>query len=377
MIAFENMDGVIYLSSNDPHVVFDESHLQLLTGIAGIAAVASRNVEQKESLREENRRLHAEFSSEYHIIGESLPMRNMYQMVEKLASSASTVLIRGESGTGKELVARALHLRSPRAMKPFVAINCAVLAESLLQSELFGHEKGAFTGAVARKKGKLEIADGGTVFLDEVSEIAPALQAKLLRVIQEREFERVGGNDPIRVNIRIIAATNKDLEEAIKQGQFRQDLYFRLNVVSILMPALKDRKEDIPLLASYFASKYSKKLQRRVKGISEEAKSCLLNYDWPGNVRELENCIERAIVLGSTEFVLREDLPENIIEAAEVQNVGVPKFYDELLRTKKKLLQEALQQAGGDYHKAATLLGVHPSYMFRMMRSLGVKASPA
>jgi transcriptional regulator with GAF, ATPase, and Fis domain len=375
MIAFENMSEVIYLSSNDPHVIFDESHLQLLTGIAGIASVASRNIEQKESLKEENRRLKSEFGAEYHIIGESAPMKNVYRMIEKLAASDSTVLIRGESGTGKELVARALHLKSGRAMKPFIAINCAALAESLLQTELFGHEKGAFTGAVARKKGKLEIADGGTVFLDEVSEIAPALQAKLLRVIQEREFERVGGNDPIRVDIRIIAATNRDLEDAIKQGQFRQDLFFRLNVVSITMPPLRERREDIPLLASYFASKYGKKLQRRIKGISEEAKACFMKYEWTGNVRELENCIERAVVLGSTEFILREDLPENIVEAASSEIVGQAKFYEVLQRTKKQLLQDALNQAGGDYHEAAKLLGIHSSYMYRLMRTLNVQFS--
>jgi two-component system, NtrC family, response regulator HydG len=375
MIAFENMSEVIYLSSNDPHIIFDESHLQLLTGIAGIASVASRNVEQKESLKEENRRLQSEFSAEYHIIGESAPMKNVYKMIDKLAASDSTVLIRGESGTGKELVARALHLKSARAMKPFVAINCAALAESLLQTELFGHEKGAFTGAVARKKGKLEIADGGTVFLDEVSEIAPSLQAKLLRVIQEREFERVGGNDPIRVDIRIIAATNRDLEDAIKQGQFRQDLFYRLNVVSITMPPLRERREDIALLASYFASKYGKKLQRRIKGISEEAKACFMKYEWTGNVRELENCIERAVVLGSTEFILREDLPENIVEAASSEIVGEAKFYEVLQRTKKQLLQDALNQAAGDYHAAAKLLGVHPSYMYRLMRTLNVKAT--
>jgi transcriptional regulator with GAF, ATPase, and Fis domain len=376
MISFLNMAEVIYLSTNDTNTSFDEGHLQLLTGIAGIASVASKNVEQKENLKEENRRLQSEFSAEYHIIGESPAMKSVFRMIEKLAASDSTVLIRGESGTGKELVARALHLKSARAMKPFIAINCAALAESLLQTELFGHEKGAFTGAVARKKGKLEIADGGTVFLDEVSEIAPALQAKLLRVIQEREFERVGGNDPIHVDIRIIAATNRDLEDAIKQGHFRQDLFFRLNVVSITMPPLRERREDIPLLASYFASKFGKKLQRRIKGISEEAKACFMKYEWTGNVRELENCIERAVVLGSTEFILREDLPENIVEAASSEVVGEAKFYNVLQRTKKQLLQDALNQTNGDYHAAAKLLGVHPSYMYRLMRTFNVKATP-
>ena len=209
------------------------------------------------------------------------------------------MLIRGESGTGKELVARAIHRNSPRAGKPFVAINCAAVTETLLESEFFGHEKGSFTGAVAIKKGKLEAADGGTVFLDEIGELAPGLQAKLLRVLQEHEFERVGGTKTIKVDIRVIAATNRDLEAAISAGAFRQDLYYRLNVLTLETPSLRDRREDIPPLAAWFAQRFAKLTGRRIRGLSERTRACLLAYDWPGNVRELENAIERAVVLGS------------------------------------------------------------------------------
>ena len=221
------------------------------------------------------------------------------------------MLIGGESGTGKELVARAIHRNSPRANKPFVAINCAAIPEGLLESELFGHEKGAFTGASAQKKGRLEMADGGVVFLDEIGELAPALQVKLLRVLQEREFERVGGSRPISVDIRLIAATNKDLEAAVKARTFREDLYYRLNVVSLECPPLRDRREDIPVLAEYFVAKFAAKCKVKAKRISPEAMAGLVNYDWPGNVRELENAIERALVLGVSEMIEPEDLPES------------------------------------------------------------------
>ena len=210
----------------------------------------------------------------------------------------------GESGTGKELVAHAIHSNSARAGKQFVAINCAVLSEALLESELFGHEKGAFTSAVAQKRGRLEVADGGTLFLDEVGELTPATQAKLLRVLQERQFERLGSTHSINVDVRIIAATNRNLEEAIKSGRFREDLYYRLNVISLTLPPLRERRDDISLLAYYFIEKYSKKCKRLVSGISPEARACLVAYDWPGNVRELENAIERAIVLGNTEVIV-------------------------------------------------------------------------
>ena len=231
-----------------------------------------------------------------------------------MARGDSTVLIRGESGTGKELVARAIHRNSPRADKPFVAINCAAIPEALLESELFGHEKGAFTGAIATKKGKLEVAEGGTVFLDEVGELSPPLQAKLLRVLQQREFERVGGTRSLKFDARVLTATNKDLEQAIKDREFRQDLYYRLNVVSMVVPPLRERPDDIPLLAIYFAAKYAEKCKRALKGISPEARALLMAYSWPGNVRELENAIEHAMVLGLTDEIVPDDLPAALLE---------------------------------------------------------------
>src|SRR5215203_5864335 len=248
------------------------------------------------------------------MVGESAAMQRVYHFISKVAPTDATVLINGESGTGKELAARALHRNSKRAQKPFMAVNCAALNEALLESELFGHEKGSFTGAFAQKKGRLEIADRGTVFLDEIGELTPQLQVKLLRVLQEREFERVGGTVTIKVDLRVIAATNKNLEEAIETGQFRQDLYYRLNVVSLEMPALRERRDDIMLLANYFADKYGARCNRKLRGVSPEARNCLTAYDWPGNVRELENTIERAIVLGTTDLVLAEDLPEALLE---------------------------------------------------------------
>src|SRR5262249_7877718 len=312
--GFDKLLGVIYLDTTDISTRFDEHHLQLLTAIAGIAAVAFEHANHFELLQNENQRLRQEFKIEHQLVGQSEQINAVLQFISKVAPADSTVLIRGESGTGKELAARAIHLNSPRSAKPFLAINCATLTETLIETELFGHEKGAFTGAIALKRGKLEIADSGTVFLDEIAELSPLIQAKLLRVLQEREFERLGGTRPIKVDVRIIAATNKDLEGAIKQKQFREDLYYRLNVVSVVMPSLRKRREDIPLLASYFVSVFSKKCKRRVLGISAEARALMQAYDWPGNVRELENAIERAVVLGSTEMIIPEDLPEAVFE---------------------------------------------------------------
>jgi Nif-specific regulatory protein len=284
------------------------------------------------------------------------------------------VLVEGESGTGKELVARAIHRNSKRAESPFVAINCAAIAENLLESELFGHEKGSFTGAAAQKKGRIEMAEGGTLFLDEVSELAPELQAKLLRVLQEREFERVGGTRAIPLDTRLIAATNKKLSEAIESGEFRKDLYYRLNVVTLTMPALRDRTEDIPQLAEHFLSKAGRKCKTRVKSLSEQAQACLVKYDWPGNVRELENAIERAVVLGSGNVVLPEDLPETILEAGAPSD-GSAKYLRSMKETKRQMIVQALRQAHGSYLEAAKALGIHPNSLLRLMRNLNVKAS--
>jgi two-component system, NtrC family, response regulator HydG len=351
--------------------MFDEGHLQLLTGIAGIAAVSFKNAGVINKLKDENRRLQVQI--EHNMVGESPSMQKIYQLIAKSAPTDSTVLICGETGTGKELAARAIHQNSPRSQKPFIAINCAALTETLLESEMFGHEKGAFTGAIAQKKGKMELAEGGTLFLDEISEFSFPLQAKLLRVLQEREFERVGGMRPIKINFRLIAATNKNLEELMKAGQFRQDLYFRLNVILIEMPPLRNRRTDIPLLASYFATKYSKKLRRPFTEISKEALQYLIEYDWPGNVREMENTIERAMVLGCSDRILPEDLPDPLPELECSSGKPLIFFHERLKQTKKQLVEEAFRQARGNHDEAAKLLGMHPKSLYRLMRNLKFK----
>jgi transcriptional regulator with GAF, ATPase, and Fis domain len=271
LLVAQRVLGVIYLDSTNPLSEFDENHLQVMTAVAGIASLAFDNVKQWEKLRQENQELRAEIELEHNMVGGSPAMRKVFDFIRRVAPTDSTVLVQGESGTGKELVAHALHRNSPRAEQPFVAINCAAIAESLLESELFGHEKGAFTGAAAQKKGKVEIAEGGTLFLDEIGELAPGLQAKLLRVLQEREFERLGGTKPIKLDIRLIAATNRSLPEAVKAGTFRNDLYYRLNVVTLNMPPLRDRREDISVLADHFVAKASRKSRTRVKPLSPEA----------------------------------------------------------------------------------------------------------
>jgi len=375
LILFDHVLGVIYLDASSPAQPFEHDHLQLLNVIADIAAVALQNARHMERLESENQQLRADIQIEHDMVGESPRLRSVYQVISKVASSDSTVLLRGESGTGKELAARAIHVNSPRARQPFVAINCAALTETLLESELFGHEKGAFTGAVAQKKGKLEVAEGGTLFMDEVGEIAPALQSKLLRVLQERVFERVGGTRSIKADVRFVAATNKDLEAAIKSGDFRQDLYYRLNVVSLTMPSLRERREDIPLLANYFVAKCSGKSKRKVTGISAQARACLMNYDWPGNVRELENAIERAVVLGSTELILPEDLPEALLETESPADAPPAKYLDAIKEMKKQLILQAVEQADGSYTGAAKLLGVHPNYLHRLIRNMNLKGA--
>jgi len=372
LVGVDRAIGVLYMIT-DRKSSFEDDHVHFLSSVAGIAAVTLENVLATEALRSENRRLQAELDLEGTIIGESKGMRAVQNFISRVARSDSTVLIRGESGTGKELVARAIHRNSLRADKPFVAINCAAIPEGLLESELFGHEKGSFTGAISMKKGKLEVAEGGTIFLDEIGEMAPMLQAKLLRALQEHEFERVGGTRPLKMNARVIAATNKILEEAIKAGQFRQDLYYRLNVVSVTVPPLRERPDDIALLAMYFSSRYSEKCNRSLKGISSEARTLLLNYSWPGNVRELENAIERAIVLGIGDEIVPEDLPEALLEVQPTEASGV-KYHDRINDLKKRMIVDAVKQSKGSYTDAAKLLGVHPNYLHRLIRNLNIKS---
>ncbi len=375
IMAFGRAIGVLYLTGSEGPPL-DHGHLELAAAMGAIAGLAIRNLQHLAWLQDENQKLRSGAGLEHSLIGESGPMREVYGFIAKVAPTGSTVLLLGESGTGKELAARALHQNSDRADRPFVAINCATLTETLLESELFGHEKGAFTGAVALKKGKLEAAEGGTLLLDEVAELAPLLQAKLLRVLQEREFERVGGTRPIKADLRIIAATNRDLEQAVHANQFRRDLFFRLNVVSLRLPPLRDRKEDIPLLASLFVSRYAGRCKRRVRGISPEARAFLMAYDWPGNVRELENAVERAVALGGSDVVLPEDLPESVLERpATSESTPAGRYYDVLNQVKRDLIVAAVRQSGGNYTEAATQLGVHPNYLHRLVRNLELKST--
>ena len=372
LVGVERAIGVLYMIAGKKHS-FEDDHVHFLSSVAGIAAVTLENVLATEALRNENRRLQAELDLEGVIIGESKAMRAVQNFIARVARSDSTVLVRGESGTGKELVARAIHRNSARADKPFVAINCAAIPEALIESELFGHEKGAFTGAIALKKGKLEFAEGGTIFLDEIGELAPTLQAKMLRALQEHEFERVGGTRALKMNARVIAATNKVLEEAIKAGEFRQDLYYRLNVVSVTVPPLRERPDDIALLAMYFASRYSEKCNRPLKGISSEARALLLNYNWPGNVRELENAIERSIVLGIDDEIVPEDLPEAVLEVQPAESSS-GKYHDRINALKKRMIVDAVKLTKGNYTEAAKQLGVHPNYLHRLIRNLDIKS---
>jgi transcriptional regulator with GAF, ATPase, and Fis domain len=363
--------GLLYLDAREGPA-FTGRHLQLLGALGSLAAGAVAQVRQTEWLEEENRRLAESLAED--MVGESPRMKEIYRLLGRAAAAGSTVLLRGESGTGKELAARALHQGSPRSGQPFVAVNCATLSETLLESELFGYERGAFTGAVARKIGKAEAADGGTLFLDEIGEIPLPLQAKLLRFLQERELERLGGTRPIPVNVRVVAATNRDLEKAIREGTFREDLYYRLNVITVHLPPLRERREDVPLLASHFAAQTSRHLGRPLAGFTPEARACLLRYDWPGNVRELANAVERALVLGEGGLIRPEDLPETVLDSTPVAEVRLGRFHETVLETKKQLIRTAVAESGGNITKAAGLLGLQPTYLHRLLRNLELRA---
>jgi transcriptional regulator with GAF, ATPase, and Fis domain len=375
LMCGERCLGLLYLDTHAAETRFTGDDLQLLSAIASLAAMALENARQFEKLSLENQQLRAEVSLTHDMVGTSPRMREVYQFIERVAPSDATVLIGGESGTGKELAARAIHKNSPRRNQPFVALNCAALTETLLESELFGHEKGAFTSAVNQKKGFLEVAEGGTIFLDEVGELSPILQAKLLRVLQEREFVRVGGTRPIKINVRFLAATNRDLQKWVQEEKFRADLFHRLNVISIRLPALREHAEDIPLLAEHFAARYAQKCNRNIKGICEPARACLLQYEWPGNIRELENAMERAVVVGSSEWIMPEDLPETVAETAAGSESAPAKYHEAIRKLKKELILNALEQTGGSITAAAKLLGVHGNYLHRLMTNLDLRAS--
>src|SRR6266850_2963683 len=375
MEAFDRRVGVIYADASHAESRFDTTHLELLTVVGTTAAIAFEYADHLERLETENSRLQHDLGIRYELVGNSPAMAEQAGFIARTAPMNSTVLIQGESGTGKELLARALHRNSKRSDRPFLAVNCAALAENLAESELFGYEKGAFTGAEALRKGIFEVAEGGTLFLDEVGELRPAVQAKLLRALQEREIQRLGGARPVKVDIRIIAATNRDLRSAVAAGEFRQDLYFRLNVIAVTTPPLRERREDIPLLARHFIARYCQEIGRPVPGISMTAERMLVAYDWPGNVRELQNVIERAVVLGSTAVVLPEDLPAELLETATSQPESpLPHFHEAVNALKCDLLEKAFAQAGGNAKKASAILGFesNPRYVYRLLKNLGL-----
>ena len=333
----------------------------------------------------ENRRLRNTVISQYrfdNIIGKSKLMQDVFETIQKVAPSNATILIEGESGTGKELVAKSIHFNSTRRDKPFVAVNCSALAESLLESELFGHEKGAFTGAVAMKKGRFELADGGTLFLDEIGELSPNLQVKLLRVLQEKVIERVGGVRSLSVDIRVITATNKNLKEEMVKGRFREDLFYRLNVVHIVLPLLKERKEDIRLLVNHFIEKYSseRKSDTAVSGVDQEVDRLFYDYSWPGNVRELENVIERVMILCPGDTIRVSDLPQGFKD--NVHNTlhleGIPadaKLYDTLAMIEKALIERALKMTNNVQVHAAQLLGIGKSGLNQKLKKYNLDVS--
>ena len=365
------LGGALFVRIADREAAHLAAHLETLTAAASLSSIGFEANREVETLKAEKALLQEQIAVQTGIVGSSPVIRRLLDLIERVAPRDTTVLIAGESGTGKELVARALHQKSPRSERPFVAVNCAALSETLFESELFGHEKGAFTGAIALKRGRFELAQGGTIFLDEVGELAAGLQAKLLRVLQQREFERVGGTQAYPLDIRIIAATNRDLAADVAEGRFREDLYHRLNVVTLHSPPLRDRKDDIPRLAEFFLHRSAERCKRHVEGLSPEVLHMISQYSWPGNVRELENAMERAVVLGVSEWVLPEDLPENLLETAPRDTEA--KYHHSVGQAKRDAILDAYVQGNGDYKQAAKLLGLHPNYLLRLVRNLELR----
>jgi Nif-specific regulatory protein len=356
-----------------------EEDVRLLSIIASMIsqAVKLRRSAQEEQSRllEENERLQSQLQERFrpsNIVGNSKGMQTVYDLIAQVSRSDTTVLIRGESGTGKELVAHAIHFNSLRSAKPFIKVNCGALPESVVESELFGHEKGAFTGAIATRKGRFELAHGGSIFLDEIGDLSPTTQIKLLRVLQEREFERVGGTVTLKTDVRVITATNRDLEELISEGIFRQDLYYRLDVFPIHVPPLRDRKTDIPLLADFFVEKYSKVNHKNIRRVATPAIDMLMTYHWPGNVRELENCIERAVLLSSNHVIHGHHLPPTL-QTAEASGTMPSGTLERMLdNIERDLIIDALKAARGNKAKAARALGISERIMGLRVRKHGI-----
>jgi Nif-specific regulatory protein len=354
-------------------------HIRLLNIISTMIAQAVKlnNLVESEQrqLRDENVRLKQELKKRFNVqnmVGQSNAMQQVYQLIEQVADSTATVLIRGESGTGKDLVAHAIHYNSPRCDKPFIKVNCTALPETLLESELFGHDKGAFTGATERKFGRFERAHGGTIFLDEIGDFPVNLQVKLLRVIQFKEFERLGGIETIKTNVRIIVATNKNLEQQIKEGIFREDLYYRVNVFPIYLPPLRERKDDIMQLADHFLEKYAAENKKNINRISTPAIEMLTSYHWPGNIRELENCIERAVLLCDDEVIRSEHLPPSLQMISKTAQVAGQSLNEIIANKEKELIVDALKKSGGQQRKAAKELGLTERILGYKIKRYGI-----
>jgi len=339
--------------------------------LVGQALERRRLVHRKERLEEELSLVRGM----HQLVGHSEPMRRIHEIIQTAAGSDATVLIQGESGTGKEIIANAIHAQSRRSRGPLVKMNCAAVPETLLESELFGHEKGAFTGADRRRIGRFEQADGGTLFLDEVCEMHPRLQAKFLRGLQEREIERLGGSGTIPVDVRIIAATNRDLQKALEEGVLREDLYYRLNVILLRVPALRERMDDVQMLAMHFLRKYAAREHSSMSVISDQAKELLISYSWPGNVRELENAIERAVVLGKGEQLQAQDLPPQLHRRGDDERPLIPAHLT-LEEIEKLAIAQALRLTGGNKSEAAERLGIHRTSIYDKMRRYGIEWSP-
>ena len=397
LISKDKVVGVMNVASED-HRPFSPEDLNLLTAIGHQVGVAIENARLFEGTRQKSlalkeayerlKSLYDELRAERQktrslkkaledkfglgsIVGKNHKMQAIYDLIEDIARSDSTVLIQGESGTGKELIARATHLLSTRKEGPFVVANCSAYAQTLLESELFGHEKGAFTGAIRRKKGRFELADRGTIFLDEIGEVASSTQLLLLRALQERKFERVGGEDTIKVDVRIIAATNRNLTQEMMNGRFREDLYYRLNVIPIMLPALRERKDDIPLLAKHFRKVYSSANGKRIKEFSQEVMQIFLDYDWPGNVRELQNVVEHAVILAKKEIITEVDLPHNLKGAIPRAEADITS----LKTTERNLIMKVLEETKGNKYQAAKKLGITRSTLYGKLRRHGIIAA--
>ena len=359
--------GVVEIIDKEDGTSFTEEDMRVLTSIADLASMAIHNARAMDHFKRENMDLKEELSSKYQIVGESRSIKTVIYDGLKVANSKATTLILGESGTGKELLARLIHQAGQRKAMPLVILNCAALPETLLEDELFGHEKGAFTGATGKKVGKFELADDGTIFLDEIAEMSPGMQAKLLRVLQEGVFYRVGGTEPITVDVRIIAATNRDITKEITKERFREDLFYRLNVVQLQMPPLRERKDDIPLLAQYFLDMFRVETGLQSLKISKDAMDKMIKYNWPGNVRELRNAMERAVVMGNKREIMPEDLPIGI---NDVQQPGMEfglTLKDALDKFKREFVKVNLEHTSGNRSKAAKIMDIQRTYLSRLI----------